>query len=213
MWDVSRAGRNIRASFLSLLIASLPLLTSAGPALASTVDVTFSGTFDTGPLSGSSFSGTVTYDTNAAIVFSGANFRQFALATDALTVTIGSDTVHNTNGNVNVPDVIQVSDFGRLAFQGNTMAGSGPLDGFNATAFFEFSSDPAFAALSLPFPFPTDFSDPRLAVNTAGGFSSGSIEEFSAVNTSGVPAPSTAVLFASGATALALLRRRLREAR
>jgi hypothetical protein len=82
------------------------------------------------------------------------------MATDALTVTIGSDTVHNTNGNVNVPDDIQVSDFGRLAFQGNTMGGSGPLDGFNATAFFRISSDPAFAARSLPFPFRQTFSDP-----------------------------------------------------
>ena len=213
MRETSSAERSIRVTFLTLLIASLPLLALICPALASTVDVTFSGVFDNGPLSGESFSGSVTYDTNAAIIFNGANFRQFALATGALTVTIGGDTVHNTNGNVNVSDDIQVSDFGRLAFQGNTVAGSGPLDGFNATAFFEFSSDPALAALSLPFPFPTDFSDPSLAVNSAGGFSSGPIAEFSAVNTpSGVPAPSAAVLFATGAGALALLRR-LRKSR
>src|SRR5262245_9800678 len=61
---------------------------------------------------------------------------------------------------VNVPDVIEVSDFGRIVFEGNTVAGSGPLDGFNAFPRSEFSSDPALAALELPFPFPTDFSDP-----------------------------------------------------
>ena len=161
---------------------------------------------DNGPLNGSSFSGSVTYDTNAAIVLTGANFRDFALATGALTVTIGGDTVHNTNGNVNVPDVIEVSNFGRIVFESNTVAGSGPLDGFNAFPRFEFSSDPDLAALDLPFPFPTDFSDPRLAVNS-GGVSSGPITEFPAVNTPSDPAPSVGVLFATGAGALALLRR------
>jgi len=211
MCETSRAERRIRVTLLALLIVSLPLLAPICPALASTVDVTFSGAFDNGPLNGSSFSGTVTYDTNAAIIFNGANFRNFALATGALTVTIGGDTVHNIN-KVSIPDDIEVTDFGRLAFEGKTVAGSGPLDGFNATAFFEFSSDPAFAALSLPFPFPTDFSNPRLAVNSAGGFSSGSITAFSAVNTPSVPAPSAAVLVATGASALALLRR-LRKTR
>src|SRR5262245_13791393 len=167
MCERSSAGRSIRVAILTLLIVSLPLLSPIGPALASTVDVTFSGVFDDGPLNGSSFSGTVTYDTNAAIIFNGANFRQFALATGALTVTIGSDTVHNIN-KVGLPDDIQVSDFGRLAFQGNNLAVSRPLDGFNATAFFDFSSDPSLPALSLPFPSPTDFSDLRLAVNSAG---------------------------------------------
>lgn len=124
---------------------------------------------DNGPLNGSSFSGSVTYDTNAAIVLTGANFRDFALATGALTVTIGGDTVHNTNSNVNVPDIIEVSNFGRIVFESNTVAESGPLDGFNAFPRFEFSGDPDLAALELPFPFPTDFSDPRLAVNSGGG--------------------------------------------
>src|SRR5215468_4619953 len=154
MCDTSNAERRIRVTLLAFLIVSLTLLAPICPALASTVDVTFSGAFDNGPLNGSSFSGTVTYDTNAAIIFNGANFRNFALATGALTVTIGGDTVHNIN-KVSIPDDIEVTDFGRLAFEGKTVAGSGPLDGFNATAFFEFSSDPAFAALSLPFPFPT----------------------------------------------------------
>ncbi len=214
MCDVSSTEGSIRVTFLSLLIASLLLLAPAGPALASTVDVTFSGAFTAGPLTGSSYSGTVTYDTNAAIVFTGANFRQFALATGALTVTIGSDTVHNTNGNVNLPDIIEVADFGRIEFDGNTMAGTGPLNGHNAFPSFQLSSDPALAALMLPFPFPKDFNIPTFAVNTAGGFSSGPIREFSAVNIpSGVPAPSAAFLFVSGATALALLRRRLRKTR
>lgn len=212
MRQTSRADRSVRVTLLTLLIVSLSLLAPVGPALASTVNVSFSGVFDNGPLNGSSFSGSVTYDTNAAIVFTGANFRDFALATGALTVTIAGNTVHNTNGNVAVPDVIEVSDFGRIVFEGNTVAGSGPLDGFNAFPRFEFSSDPSLAALELPFPFPTDFSDPRLAVNSAGGFSSGPITEFSAVNTPSVPAPSAAVLFATGASALALLRR-LRKSR
>jgi|SRR5262245_3237283 len=210
MCERSSAGRSIRVAILTLLIVSLPLLSPIGPALASTVDVTFSGVFDDGPLSGSSFSGTVTYDTNAAIIFNGGNFRQFALATGALIVTIGSDTVHNTNGNF--PDGIAVTNFGSLEFDGNTVAGSGPLDGFSAFPTFQFSSDPAFAALSLPFPFPTDFNDSNLVVNSVGGLSSGPITAFSAVNTPSVPAPSAAVLFATGASALALLRR-LRKAR
>ena len=105
---------------------------------------------DNWPLNGSSFSGSVTYDTNAAIVLTGANFRDFALATGALTVTIGGDTVHNTNSNVNVPDIIEVSNFGRIVFESNTVAESGPLDGFNAFPRFEFSGDPDLAALELP---------------------------------------------------------------
>ena len=196
-----------------LLSASLLLfLASVAPALASIVNVGFTGALTSGSLAGNSYSGTFTYDTNAAIVFNGANFRQFALATGALTVTLGADTVSNTNGNVNVPDVIEVVNFGRLEIQGNTVSGTGPLNGFNASVFFESSSDPAFAAMVLPFPFPTDFQSASLAVNSAGGFSSGPIREFSAVNIpTGVPTPGTAILLVSGATTLALLRHRVRK--
>lgn len=204
---------SMHVKLLVVLIAFLLLLAPTTPALASIVDVTFSGALTSGTLAGNSYSGTVTYDTNAAIVFTGANFRQFALATGALTVTIGGDTVTNTNGNVNLPDIIEVANFGQIEFAGNTVAGTGPVNGFSAFVFFRFSSDPALAALMLPFPFPTDFNDSFLGVNSAGGFSSGPIREFSAVNIPSVPAPATAVLLASGAIALALLRCRSLKAR
>ena len=207
----------MRRKVLPLL--SLLLLFPMRSSFASTVEVSFSGVIDAsdiaGILIGTSFSGEFIYDTNSSILFTGANFRHFALDTGAFSLNVGADSLTNTNGNASFPDLVQVTTFvtfGNLEIAGQAMAGSGPLDGGSAFVFFDHSLDSAITALTLPFPFPTDFQTFSLLV-LAPGFdapsASGDITFFSVVNTpTDVPEPGAVTLFSSGLAVLALVRRR-----
>jgi PEP-CTERM motif-containing protein len=184
----------IRRALVSIVLATAVVASSS----ASTVKVDYSGTLTTAIPSffvGESFSGSFTYDTTAPVVVPGGNFTGYAMAPGAFSLTIGGNTVSNYNGNALFPDNFYVTNFGDFALTVNGATGSGPLNSPGTTIGVRFfgSNDPAFAAMTLPFPFPTDFTSSTIIFSTslAGPSARGSITSFSATNTPAVPEPAT----------------------
>lgn len=186
------------------LLATAPL--AAGHASPVTVD--FSGTVSLPGLGytvGTAYSGEFTYDTTAAFLSGGINFAFYQLAPGAFTVNIGADTLTNTGSGNNI-EVINLGGVGDLLIGGFTMTGTGPLNGSGVFPEFFGSSDPSFAALTLPSQFPTDFTTTSLNyfVNNVDSF--GSIRNYAQANP--VPEPLGISLFATGLAALVLTRRK-----
>jgi hypothetical protein len=181
------------------------------PGVAATVSVGFAGSVDvsTNPAfpAGSAVSGMFTYRTDLLIDNPGVSNRIFFLDTGALIVTAGGHTYSNTNANLSFHDDVHVATSGAFRINGNAMGGIGPLDGGKAFLAFDGSSDPAFAALQLPFPFPTDFTSARFVLNSILEVS-GTITAYKAENKEDfVPEPATFTLVVIGVATLGLTRR------
>jgi hypothetical protein len=109
----------------ALMVAGAPIAASAD-----SVTIDFSGTVSTagaGYAVGTAYSGQFTYDTNAALISTGGNYKEYALATGAFTITIGGNTLTNASGGF--PNNIEVSNSGQFEVAGNTMTGTGQLSG------------------------------------------------------------------------------------
>lgn len=192
--------------------AVICLLVCTAPVHAATVTVDFVGSLDNSTIpglpTGTNFFGTFQYKTNAPVVVSFSQYRQFALADGGLSLTIGGHTFTNDNSDPGFPDVVQAIDDGRLSIDGNGMAGTGPLVLNGVFVKFEGSSDPAFAALQLPVPFPMDFTSSHLVLSGADIFgenASGTVI-VKATSVADVPEPSTGFLAAAGLVIAAIHR-------
>ncbi len=179
---------------------------------ADSVNVTFSGSISSsligGIASGDSFSGSFTYQTTAGVVFTGGNFVDFALAPGALTFTIDGNTVTNT-GSGAFPDIVEIVSFGKLEIGGQSMAGTGPLNGGDVFVSFFGSANPAFQALSLPFPFPTDFTSTSVILDDSSLNSADAVlSSFVVTNTTNVPEPSSFGALSTVIVAAGIIRRR-----
>lgn len=180
------------------------LLACTAPVLAATVTVDFVGSLEDSTIPGlpvgTNFFGSFQYRTDAPIVVSYDQYRQFALAGGELSLTIGGHTFANDNSDPSFPDVVQVTDDGRLGIYGNGMAGTGPLVLNGAFAQFAGTSDPAFATLQLPVPFPMDFTSSYLVLSGEDIFTESASGTFIVKETSvtDIPEPSTGLLAAAG---------------
>lgn len=151
-------------------------LFSISAASASTVIVTFSGTFAFSELPGLSVgtpvSGTVTYSTNLPLAGGSVEGGdpQYGLPGGALTLE-ADGSVSNTNPNL--PELyssfLEVGatinpGFNTLVFDAFLMAGAGPLDGVDARLGFAPSPNPQLVAFQIPYPFPSDLTSADLSV-------------------------------------------------
>ena len=93
------------------------------------------------------------------------------------------------------------------------MGGSGPLDGGRVFVTFRDSSDPAFDVPELPFPFPTDFENADLIINSVVDVR-GTLTDYKAENIAD-PVPEPGVLALTGLALVCLRagRRRTRSTR
>jgi hypothetical protein len=174
---------------------------SISAASASTVIVTFSGTFTYSDIpvlaEGTPFSGTVTYGTDLPLVGGSVETGSVQYGLPAGALTIAADgTVANINPNFPLLSTFLEETktnpgFGDLDFAAFFLAGTGPLDGGGAKLDFGPSADPAVAALQIPYPFPTEFALPDLTVSVGGVYAEGTIT-FSTQNIpENIPEPST----------------------
>jgi hypothetical protein len=181
-------------------LAALSLF-SISAASASTVIVTFSGTFAFSELpgltAGTPVSGTVTYSTGLPLAGGSVEGGdpQYGLPTGALTLDADGSV---SNANPDLPDLyssfLEVGatinpGFNTLVFNAFLMAGGGPLDGVDARLSFAPSSNPQLVAFQIPYPFPSELTSADLSVfDGAGGIAEASVGILSVQN---IPESST----------------------
>lgn len=181
------------------------------PALAAAVKVWYQGVIEFSSIPevpvGTPFSGSFAYDTNAIGEIHPDRALWPYLTPESFSIDIAGSQLHTYRtadanwvrvycGPPVVPGTCGAPQFEAAA--GDNLIGSGPLSVREARAFVTFlnSASPAFPALQLPSPFPTDFQSTRFVlVSGPIGDSTTASGDLTAYGT--VPEPATALLVAA----------------